>query len=309
MSIATERADGADATAVVLNQDAAWVQRPDDADAFVGALREVRRRTEVPVVFGGRIASGNLTISELDGTRTRHLHGLMVEPGAGLGGRVMVQRRPTFVSDYARSRLITHDYDRPVLAEGIRDLAAAPVLVQGRVRGVLYAGARAGGAVAADVPELLTLAARRLARELYLRDEVDRRVRLVLAGMENTKGTALDVVRLEEMRDLHSELRLLARSVGDDDMRERLFGAADRLAALASDQGEQPRSALAPTLSPREVEVLAEAGLGCTNAEIGRRLSLTPETVKAYLRSASRKLGVHNRHEAVVAARRLGLLI
>lgn len=54
--------------------------------------------------------------------------------------------------------------------------------------------------------------------------------------------------------------------------------------------------------------MLAWAGLGCGNAEIARRLGLLPETVKSYLRGAMRKLGTHNRHESVVAARRLGLL-
>ena len=46
---------------------------------------------------------------------------------------------------------------------------------------------------------------------------------------------------------------------------------------------------------PRELDVLAQVTLGCGNAEIARRLSLRPETVKAYLRSATGKLEVHNR--------------
>jgi DNA-binding NarL/FixJ family response regulator len=41
--------------------------------------------------------------------------------------------------------------------------------------------------------------------------------------------------------------------------------------------------------------------LGCSNAEAGRKLSLLPETVKSYLRSAMRKLGASARFEAVVA--------
>ncbi|OSP42607.1 hypothetical protein B7767_14675, partial [Streptomyces sp. 13-12-16] len=38
------------------------------------------------------------------------------------------------------------------------------------------------------------------------------------------------------------------------------------------------------------------------------RLGVTAETVKAYLRSAMRKLGVRTRGQAVVAARRAGWL-
>jgi DNA-binding CsgD family transcriptional regulator len=61
-------------------------------------------------------------------------------------------------------------------------------------------------------------------------------------------------------------------------------------------------------LTPRELDVLACVSVGTTNAAAGDRLGLRPETVKAYLRSAMRKLGAHTRLEAVVAARRAGLL-
>ncbi|MFK4693188.1 hypothetical protein RKD22_006123 [Streptomyces pristinaespiralis] len=47
---------------------------------------------------------------------------------------------------------------------------------------------------------------------------------------------------------------------------------------------------------------------GATNATAAERLGLRPETVKAYLRSAMRKLGARTRLEAVGAARRAGLL-
>ncbi|MEV5445542.1 LuxR C-terminal-related transcriptional regulator, partial [Streptomyces sp. NPDC052644] len=61
-------------------------------------------------------------------------------------------------------------------------------------------------------------------------------------------------------------------------------------------------------LAPRELDVLAAVATGATNADAARRLGLRPETVKGYLRSAMRKLGAHTRLEAVVAARRAGLL-
>ncbi|NEA00831.1 helix-turn-helix transcriptional regulator, partial [Streptomyces sp. SID10116] len=61
-------------------------------------------------------------------------------------------------------------------------------------------------------------------------------------------------------------------------------------------------------LAPREVDVLSCVAAGVTNATAAERLGLRPETVKGYLRSAMRKLGAHTRLEAVVAARREGLL-
>jgi DNA-binding NarL/FixJ family response regulator len=56
------------------------------------------------------------------------------------------------------------------------------------------------------------------------------------------------------------------------------------------------------------VDVLACVAAGATNGVAAERLGLRPETVKGYLRSAMRKLGAHTRWEAVVAARRVGLL-
>jgi DNA-binding CsgD family transcriptional regulator len=53
-------------------------------------------------------------------------------------------------------------------------------------------------------------------------------------------------------------------------------------------------------LSPRELEVLAEASRGQTNAQVAARLGVTVHAVKFHLASIFRKLGVANRTEAVV---------
>lgn len=51
------------------------------------------------------------------------------------------------------------------------------------------------------------------------------------------------------------------------------------------------------TLSPRERDVAALACLGCTNKEIGRRLSISPETVKTHLRNVLIKFNLRTRSE------------
>jgi DNA-binding CsgD family transcriptional regulator len=76
-----------------------------------------------------------------------------------------------------------------------------------------------------------------------------------------------------------------------------------RLADLLSAPGDDDLH-----LTPRELDVLAQIALGCTNAEAAQRLSLKPETVKSYLRSAAAKLGTRSRHEAVSKARRARLI-
>jgi LuxR family maltose regulon positive regulatory protein len=61
-------------------------------------------------------------------------------------------------------------------------------------------------------------------------------------------------------------------------------------------------------LSERELEVLQLLAEGLTNQEIGSRLFLALNTVKAHSSNIYGKLGVHSRTQAVAKARALGLL-
>ncbi len=95
------------------------------------------------------------------------------------------------------------------------------------------------------------------------------------------------------------------------------------LAALATDGHEAPLVAVMAgstrserqqqaivvlALSPRELEVLALAAQGMTNAEIAGRLTIGLSTVKTHMNQICRKLDVPNRTSAVAQARRLGWL-
>ncbi|MET9814782.1 MULTISPECIES: LuxR C-terminal-related transcriptional regulator [unclassified Streptomyces] len=275
--------------------------RPDDGDAFRQALRSLHQRSSIPVVFGGQVRENVLKLSQFIGARTAALRGLDVRTETGLGGRVLASARPAAVSDYGADRSITHDYDGPVLAEGIRSVVAVPVVVAGAVRGVLYGATRGATPLGDRATDEVVDASRRLAGEVAVRDEVDRRLQLMRVAQSEPVGERFMV---EEIRELHAELRLLAQAVQDDELRARLGAASRRLAAL----GAAPKPEPVSPLSPRELDVLAQIALGCTNAEAGDRLGLRAETVKAYLRSAMRKLDVGTRFAAVVTARRRGLL-
>ncbi|WP_369206321.1 LuxR C-terminal-related transcriptional regulator [Streptomyces sp. PU-14G] len=283
--------------------------RPHDADAFRHALRLARQRTGVRCVFGGEVGDGTLRLTEFTGTLTDSMSGLRVGPGRGLGGYVLAHQRPLAVNDYVPATSITHDYDSPVRQEGIRAIVAAPVAVRSGVRGVLYAAVRDAAPLGERATAALMDAARRLAGELAVRDEVDRRVRLLETAAE-APPPAPPSPGLDALRDLHAELRGIAHEIEDTALRDRLRHACDRFlrAAPAPDGGQTDASASRPHLSARELDVLSYVALGCTNAEAAQYLCLEPETVKAYLRSATRKLGVHSRHHAVAAARRHGLL-
>ncbi|MEU7894887.1 LuxR C-terminal-related transcriptional regulator [Nonomuraea sp. NPDC049152] len=268
----------------------------EQVDALQQALSRLQRSAGVQVAFGGTVGDRrHIRMSQLRGTRTNALHGLAVNAGAGLGGKVLTLAKPAAVGDYATATDITHEYDRPVLAESLRSVLAVPVVVNSVVRAVLY------GAIREPLPfgDRVLVAAMRvggqLATELAVRDEVSRRLALA-----ERAGAAPGQ---EDLREANAELRAIAQEVAEPELRERLLSVCARLS------GAGQRAAPPPVrLSPRELDVLAWVGLGCGNAEIARRLGLLPETVKSYLRGAMRKLGTHNRHETVVAARRLGLL-
>jgi two-component system nitrate/nitrite response regulator NarL len=63
-----------------------------------------------------------------------------------------------------------------------------------------------------------------------------------------------------------------------------------------------------PSLSPRERQVLEMIAEGMSAPEIGRRLFLSPATVKRHLQGLYEKLGVSDRAAAVAEAMRRGLL-
>jgi DNA-binding CsgD family transcriptional regulator len=275
--------------------------RPDDADVVRAELRALRGDLGVPLVFGGQVTEGTLLISELLGARGAGLRGLHVPTGSGLGGRVIAEQRPALVTDYVLERTITHQFDRPVVAEGIRSIVAAPVVVGGRARAVLYAAVRTDQPLGIRAIDVIMHAGRRLTAEFTVRDEVDRRLRL-LASVPAPPATGA-AAGLEELRAVHAEIRDLAARVQDAEVGARLRSLSDRLGHL----GGRP-AAGGVALTARETDVLAQIALGCTNAETAGRLALEPETVKSYLRNAMRKLGAHTRHEAVVQARRRGLL-
>jgi DNA-binding CsgD family transcriptional regulator len=61
-------------------------------------------------------------------------------------------------------------------------------------------------------------------------------------------------------------------------------------------------------LTPRQYQVLVELAHGASTAQIAASLGVAPETVRNHVRGLLRSLRVHSRLEAVVEARRRGLL-
>ncbi len=263
------------------------------------ALVRLRRSTGLPVAFGGLVEPGRrqVRISELNGTATQALARLAVTAGNGLGGKAVALARPCAVTDYSASRQISHEYDAAVAAEGLRAVVAVPVVVRRRVRGVLYGALRTVQPLGDRTLTAAVEAARDVEQALVVREEV--RQLLEAARPERAPGGEPGAA-WEQVREAHAALRALAPRIADPDLRAELLDACDLLTSRTPANGV--------ALAPRELDVLACVAAGATNATAAERLGLRPETIKAYLRSAMRKLGTHTRTETVAAARRAGLL-
>ncbi|MFJ3089709.1 response regulator transcription factor [Streptomyces sp. NPDC086838] len=279
---------------------------PESADAveMQAALLRLRRTSGLPVAFGGLLSdSRHARIAEVNGARTAALRGLVISSGSGLGGKSMALSRPCAVTDYRSSRHISHEYDMAVAAEGLRSVVAVPVVVRREVRGVLYGALREPLTLGDRTFDAAVAAARDVEQALVVRDEV--RQLLAVGHQEPDAAAGAAAGAWEDVREAHRELRALMPKVLDPALRDELLAVCGR---LASATGTREPGAREVRLAPREVDVLACVAAGATNAVAADRLGLRPETVKGYLRSAMRRLGAHTRLEAVVAARRAGLL-
>lgn len=124
-------------------------------------------------------------------------------------------------------------------------------------------------------------------------DTARARLELTRVLVRTGRGSAADVARRA-----FSELESLGA------LRE-----ADEAAALMRQLGLKVRSGprAAERLTGREVEVLRLLADGLTNAEIGKRLFISPKTVEHHVARIYRKLDVHSRSQAATyAARHLG---
>lgn len=132
----------------------------------------------------------------------------------------------------------------------------------------------------------------RMFEELALKEKrlelfVDRFLRLQAEQREATPDVSAD--------RLQSLLGEVMRKTVEE------FAAGARHMTPSVPDGGQP-------LSMREQEVLALIVEGLTNKEIGRRLNLSPDTVKNHVVHIIEKLGVSDRTQAAVTAIRMGMI-
>jgi PAS domain S-box-containing protein len=125
-----------------------------------------------------------------------------------------------------------------------------------------------------------------------------------LAFTRKLLGTEHATVAERQLRtldgDVLAEIHTVAIEAG-----ERVVGVF----GIASPKRAPRASRLPPRgLTPRQVEVLDQLAAGRSTLQIADALGISRDTVRNHIRGILRSLGVHSRLEAVVDARRRGLL-
>jgi DNA-binding NarL/FixJ family response regulator len=257
------------------------------------SLTRIRRATGSSLAFGGRVEPGGVLLDHFDGDVVGPLRGVCLEPGHGLGGRVVAQRRALAVPDYVAHSGITHRYDAIIQAERLRALVSVPVVVARRPVAVLYASHRTPHQSLDRVLDVVADEARALEQELAV-------TAAVRAPDEMDPGS--DGQLRSRVRDTYAELRALAATIEDEQLRTVVRSVAERLVPGSDDE---------PTpvgLTQRERDVLALVAAGLSDRSIAAALGVGVYTVKGHIKNLLGKLHAANRHEAVVAARRRQLL-
>ena len=255
------------------------------------ALRRLRRGTGVSLAFGGVVhGSRGLRLRHFVGDTYGALNGVAVDAGHGLGGKVMALNRPMVVDDYLRTPRITHRYNAIIAAEGLRAVAAAPVIVERRPVAVIYGALRTDEAIGDRTLDALAVEARELEQQIVAS-------RATVAS----DAAAGDGLR-DRITEAYAQLRTLARDVDDVAVADQIARISD---LLLDGESDEPTTL---SLTRREQDVVTLAALGYTNARIAEELNIGVQTAKGYMKDVLRKLGASSRLEAVVIARRSGLL-
>ena len=192
--------------------------------------------------------------------------------------------------------------DSPLARESLRRALAA---VPGVERVVLAtSGEEALARYRADSPELVLMDVRMPG----------------LGGLEATRRLVTthpqaNIVLITTAEDVDGVARAVAAGARGylvkDASREELAASVGYALAASSRRtvgAVRPASGTLPALTEREMQVLTGMSRGRSNAEIGRELYLSEDTVKTHARRLFRKLGAADRAQAVAVGFRWGLV-
>ena len=172
------------------------------------------------------------------GARTDQFGRLRPSTGEGLGGRVMVERRPIEVENYADDPRITKHFVDVVSAESIGGIVAVPVEYDDELVGLLYGGLRSIGSIGDRAKIVLERAAVSVAPMMAasirasdaIRQHVDAERQRIASELHDDVGQLLFSISVAAQR---------LRDGGD----ENLSAVAERIELQASEAAQRMRQA------------------------------------------------------------------
>lgn len=116
----------------------------DRRAAFRSILEQLPDEIGIDAAWIGELDhTGNLVLGHSVRTRTDAIDGLVVQPGIGLGGRILNTGRSDWVPDYTVNTDLINPFVAQVEREGLKGMVAVPLVHAGRIFGVLYGADRA----------------------------------------------------------------------------------------------------------------------------------------------------------------------
>src|SRR5579872_1952390 len=197
----------------------------DPSSLYQQVAEEVRRTAGFDITMVAPVdENGRAVLRYLSGAIGRSLREVVVPVGRGLGGYVVAAGRPATVDDYYSADSITHEFDGRVRQEGIRALAAVPILTAGGIVGVLYAGLRHEGAIG----DRAITTIRSFSRSMCVALEAQRQVSAATTAQ-------LSLERRRTASDLHDSVGAMLFRIGADvrDLRNEFNVNPDAEARLA----------------------------------------------------------------------------
>jgi GAF domain-containing protein/anti-sigma regulatory factor (Ser/Thr protein kinase) len=207
---------------------------------FDELLEELMRRvtgvlgTDTAAVLMLDEESGELVARAAKGIEEEVEADVRIPVGRGFAGRIAAERRPIKIPDVDHADVLN-----PILREkGIRSLLGAPLLVEGRVIGVLHVGTLTPRDFTDEDMQLLQLAADRMAvaidhARLY---ESEREAAEQLRRLESVTEAALSHLALDELLDV---LLVRLREMLAADTADVMLVRGDQLHTRAALGGEE----------------------------------------------------------------------
>jgi signal transduction histidine kinase len=255
--------------------------------------------------FTSLAVTENASLLAMRGTcqaTSKPIRTLKVPAGKGLGGRVLLERRPIAVADYQSDESISHHFNPVVAAEGLHGLTGVPIDDGEDVIGVLYAGIRRVGTIGDRAQSNLVEFARTVGPLITAARHAEQQTRLRVSAERQRIG-----------RDLHDSLGPLLFGIGISARKARdqvgdnapdLIADLDDIQAQASSASSQLREALRD-LAPASAECAfssvlqmqvqpfsQRSGIPVSLVVLGSPRTLTP-TVQGVLLSSVRE-GLYN---------------